>query len=181
MSSGGAQTAAESLTDKSRPTSVRDLVARFGVGHLVPGLLGLAGPLVWGNDDDGAINTDPGLFLGVVAVNGYHSLMHVAVGLAGLAASRDGDAARTYLGASAVLFSTLAAVGWRRFGFERGVHAMGPLAVDGWGNLGHTVLAGLSAAALAGARSDRDRGGTAAGPRRPATDRSVAAAAESDR
>lgn len=137
---------------------VETLARQFGVGHVVPGLLGLAGPLVFANDDDGLVNTEPGLFLGVVAVNGYHALLHVAVGVLGLLSSRSSDASQTYLGASAVLFGTMAAAGWSRFGFERGIHVMGPFAVDGWGNLGHAMLAVLSLGGLARFESRRVTG-----------------------
>ena len=134
--------------DAESVPSVESAVRRFGVGHVVPGSLGLVGPLVLGNDDDGLVNTDPGLFLGAVAVNGQHALLHVAAGVLGLLASRDREAARTYLGASAVFWSVFAVVGWRRFGFERGIHMIGGFAVDGWGNLGHSILSVLSLAAL---------------------------------
>lgn len=103
-----------------------------------------------GNDDDGLVNTEPGLFLGTVAVNGPHALLHVLFGLAGLRASRDPDSARRYLLASGAFFGAFAAVGWRRFGFERGVHPIGIFAVDGWGNLGHAILSAIGWATAAG-------------------------------
>lgn len=123
-----------------RPSGNETAVRRFAVLHTFAGLLGLVGPAVEGNDDDGLVNTASGLFLGRVAVNGPHALLHVLVGLLGLRASRDADSARRYLLASSAFFGAFAAVGWRRFGFERGVHRIGVFAVDGWGNLGHAII-----------------------------------------
>lgn len=123
------------------------MARRFGALNLLVGLLGFVGPLVR-NDDDGLVNTAPGLFLGAVAVNGRHAALHVGYGLLGLAASRDAASARGYMGLGAAVFGTFAAVGWRVFGFERGVHLIAGFAVDWWGNLAHAVLAafGLSVA-----------------------------------
>ena len=130
--------------ESSEQSSVESVVRRVGAIHVFAGLLGLLGPAVEGNDDRGLVNTEPGLFLGVVTVNGPHALLHVLAGAVGLRASRDADSARRYLRASSVFFGALAAVGWRRFGFERGVHRIGVLAVDGWGNLGHTIISAVS-------------------------------------
>lgn len=127
-----------------RSDDVEAVVRRFGAIHLFAGLLGLVGPAVWGNEDRGRITTDSGYFLGWIAVNGPHALMHVLIGLLGLGASREADSSRLYLLANGAFFGALAAVGWRRFGFERGVHPVGPLAVDGWGNLGHTIISAAS-------------------------------------
>lgn len=135
--------AGERSTATRRTSSVTDSVRRFGFVHAFAGLAGLVGPAVEGNDDDGLVNTEPGLFLGAVAVNGPHALLHVLWGLVGLHASRDEESARRHARLSAVLFGALAAAGWRRFGFERGVHRIGVLAVDGWGNLGHAVVSAL--------------------------------------
>lgn len=123
-----------------QPSEIETIVRKVGLLHLLGGLLGLFGPAVKGNDDRGLINTEPGLFLGVVAVNGPHALLHVLFGAIGLRASRNADTARRYLRVSSVFFGVFAAIGWQRFGFERGVHRIGIFAVDGWGNLGHTLL-----------------------------------------
>ena len=45
---------------------------------------------------------------------------------------------------SAIFFGVFAAIGWRQFGFERGVHMIAGLAVDGWGNLDHILLSVFS-------------------------------------
>lgn len=108
------------------------------------GILGFVGPAVWGNDNDGFVNIEPGLFLGEFAINGRHSVLHVLVGLLGLQASRDPEAARQYMGFGTLFFGTFAAIGWREFGFERGVHMIGGFALDVWSNVAHTLLAAFS-------------------------------------
>lgn len=123
------------------------LVRPYAAGHVAAGLLGLVGPLVEGNDDR-IVNVEPGLFLGAVAVNGRHAMLHVCYGLLGLPASRDRRTARGYLGLGAALFGALAAVGFRRAGFERGVHLVMGMAVDVWGTLAHAGLAALNLLAV---------------------------------
>lgn len=130
-------------TETGRSPGVAGAVRRFGVVHVIAGLLGLVGPLVWGNDDSGLVNTESGLFLGEIAVNGPHALFHVTWGLLALGASDDEASARRHAGLSAVVFGALAAVGIKRFGFQRGVHRIGAFAVDGWGNLGHAIISAL--------------------------------------
>lgn len=124
--------------------NVQSVVRKFGALNILAGLLGFVGPAMKGNDESRLINVRPGLFLGVVAVNGPHALLHVLFGALGVKASRDATSARQYMGFGAVLFGLFAAVGWRKFGFERGVHMIGGLAVDGWGNLGHTLISAFS-------------------------------------
>ena len=126
-----------------RSFAIRSVVRKFSAVHILGGLLGFVGPAVWGNDDD-FVNVEPGLFLGRVAVNGPHALLHVLFGVLGVRASRNAESARQYMGLNAVFFAALAAVGWRRFGFERGIHMMGGFAMDGWGNLGHSVISAFS-------------------------------------
>lgn len=130
---------------------VRATARHYGALNLLAGLLGLVGPLVWENDDEGPVNVESGLFLGLIAVNGPHAALHALHGLHGLSASRDAESARRYMGLSAVFFAVFAAVGIRQFGFERGVHSIAGLAVDGWGNLGHLVLSAFGLWTLLGA------------------------------
>lgn len=130
----------ERRTTDGEPSEIQSVVRRFGAVHVFAGLLGLVGPAIEGNDDSGLINLKPGLFLGVVAVNAPHALLHVLFGVLGVKASRDAGSARRYTEFSAAFFGLFAAVGWRKFGFERGVHMIWGLAVDGWGNLGHVLI-----------------------------------------
>lgn len=146
--------------DREAPTrespGIRATARRYGALNALAGLLGLVGPLVWHNDDDGPINVESGLFLGLIAVNGRHAALHALHGLHGLRASRDAESARRYVGLSAAFFAVFAAVGIRRFGFERGVHSIAGLAVDGWGNLGHLALSAFGLWTLLG--DDRESG-----------------------
>lgn len=119
---------------------------RFSALNVVAGVLGLVGPAVWENDDDGLINTEPGLFLGQIAVNGPHALIHVVYGIVGLGFARNAVSARRYMGFSALFWGAMAAMGWRAFGFERGVHVVMGLAVDGWGNVAHGLFSALCTA-----------------------------------
>ncbi|MFB6140421.1 MAG: DUF4383 domain-containing protein [Halosimplex sp.] len=142
-------------------TDIRTVVRRYGAFNLVAGLVGLVGPLVWGNDDD-VINVRPGLFLGRIAVNGPHAALHA---LHGLSASRNPETARRYMGLSGAFFALFAAVGIRSFGFERGVHDVAGLAVDGYGNAGHALLAAFSLAAVADGGEETDASGGDRGQR----------------
>ena len=84
------------------------------------------------------------------------TLTEIATEFYGLRRSKviAGPEVRRHMGLNAAFFAALAAVGFRRFGFERGVHRMGPLAVDGWGNLGHIVISAFGL--LAAIRSDAE-------------------------
>lgn len=144
----------ERYAEGDRPFDIRSVVRKAGAVHVLGGLLGLVGPAVWGNDDD-FVNVEPGLFFGRIAVNGPHALMHLLFGVLGVRASRDAGSARRYMGLNAAFFGVLAAVGLRRFGLERGVHRIGALAVDGWGNLGHVVISAFGLSAVL--RSDAEQ------------------------
>lgn len=141
-------------TAGARSADIQSFTRKYGAFNALAGLIGLVGPLVLGNDDDGLVNTESGRFLGLVAVNGPHALLHAGHGLHGVFASRDPESARRYLRLSAAFFAIFAAVGWKRFGVEPGVHSIAGLAVDRWGNLGHTALSGIGLAALRRADSE---------------------------
>ena len=140
-------------SEDGRSSEIQPITRTFSLVHILGGVLGFVGPAVWGNDDD-FVNIKPGLFLGRVAVNGPHALVHVLFGVLGVRASRDAESARRYMGLNTVFFGVLAAVGWRRIGFERGIHTMGGLAMDEWGNPGHSVISALGF--LAVIRSDSE-------------------------
>lgn len=134
------------LYDEAWQTGVRQLsetqtvVRKFGILNLLGGLLGCVDPAVKDNDDGGLINTNPGLFLGIVAVNGPHALLHVLFGVLSLRASRGAESARKYMELSAIFFGAFAVIGWQRFGFERDIHMIAGLAVNGWENLTHILF-----------------------------------------
>lgn len=134
----------EQQMSNRQSSEIQTVARKFGALMVSVGLLSFVGPLVRDNNDDGLVNTEPGLVLGEFAINGPHSLLHVLVGLLGLRASRDSGSARKYMGFSAIFFGAFAVMGWRQFGFERGVHMIGGFAVDGWANLAHTVISVFS-------------------------------------
>ena len=133
-------------------SDVRTVARRFGALNVLAGLLGFANPAVEGDGDRGPIAVTPGLFLGVIAVNAGHDLFHLPVGALGLRASRDAGSSRRYQGFSAALFGLFSAVVWRRWGFDREIHTIGGVAINGWANLGHTLRSAYSF--LAAIRAD---------------------------
>jgi hypothetical protein len=132
---------------------VQTVAREFGALNFAAGLLALVGPAVE-NDDAGLVNTEPGMFLSSVAVNGRHAAVHVIYGALGLVACRSEASSRSYMGLGSVLFAGLAAMGWRAFGFERGVHMVRGMAVDGWGNLAHALLSLFGLRYVAGSIRD---------------------------
>jgi hypothetical protein len=133
-------------TDRERrPPGIRHLVGLFGALNVAGGLLGLLGPAVWENDDGGFVNWETGRFLGLVVVNGPHATLHLLTGVLGLRAASDAGSARRYVGLVTAFFGAMAATGWQRFGFDPGVHEMGPVALDRWANVGHALVALLGA------------------------------------
>lgn len=134
----------EQQTSNRQSSEIQTIVRKFGALMVSIGLLGFVGPAVWGNNDDGLVNIEPGLFLGEFAINGRHSLLHILVGWLASRASRDPEAARQYMGFGTLFFGAFAVIGWREFRFERGVHMIGGFALDVWSNVAHTVLAVFS-------------------------------------
>lgn len=144
-------------TRERRGSGIRRRVRLFGVSNVAAGLLGLLGPAVWDNDDDGLLNWEPGRFLGLVVVNGPHATLHLSTGLVGLLAGTGDRSSRRYVQLVAGFFGALAAAGVRRFGFEAGGHEIGPLAVDRWANVGHALVALLGAWTLLASEGAPDR------------------------
>lgn len=112
---------------------IEKATSAFGALNLLIGAAGLTGPAVWGNDDR-AVNIRPGKLLGVVAINAPHALLHVGVGAAALAASRDADLARRFMGAESALFAALAVIGTAHVRNEPGIHVVMGMAIDRMGN-----------------------------------------------
>ena len=107
-----------------------------------------------GHDDHGLVTAEPGLFAGVIAVNATHNLLHVAFGVLGVRASQDVGWSRRYVGLGAAFFGALAGLDWALFGFDRGLHTLEGVALNGWASLGHALLAaaGAYAAIRSGSR-----------------------------
>jgi Domain of unknown function (DUF4383) len=67
----------------------------FGGIYLLVGILGLIPPLLIGTVP-GALGPFAGFLIGLFAVNWFHSLAHLAIGVGGLAAYRNPEAASIY-------------------------------------------------------------------------------------
>lgn len=100
------------------PTSQR-WAARSAVVNLVLGVAGLYGPLLVGGK--GLLTFGPGLLLNALAFNWAHSLIHLVLGLYGLAASRTQTGTDTYGWTLATTFGLLFVLGL--------LGAAGPLAI----------------------------------------------------
>ena len=110
----------------------------FAIVNLIIGVAGFIGPLVIGNDD-GLININPGMLLGIVAINWLHATLHLTYGLLGLWAKSDAGRSRSYMGLGAVIFGLMAVMGILSFGFASGIYIIMGMAVDAQGNVIHIV------------------------------------------
>ena len=110
----------------------------FAIVNLVIGVAGYIGPLVIGNED-GLININPGMLLGLIAINWLHASLHLIYGLLGLWARSDSGRSRAYLGLGAVIFGVMAVMGILSFGFEPGIHLVMGMALDAQGNVIHIL------------------------------------------
>lgn len=139
----------------------------FGIMNLVMGVVSMMSPFVsheqHGNfitrrlrrRRQGLINRETGQLFGFMgATNPPMSMLHTAVGAAGLAtrARPLSRFSRAYAWITGALFLGLAAMGWARTGFRPGVEHMAGMAVDWKDNLIHTLLGGT--ALLMATRSD---------------------------
>ncbi len=66
----------------------------FGITYLLVGILGFVPPLLLGEGLAGVVGPFAGLMLGLFAVNWFHSLAHLLIGAAGLAAYREPEKLR---------------------------------------------------------------------------------------
>jgi len=112
----------------------------------------------------GATN-DPASFL-IWKASGWNTILWVAMGALGLAASLRVDAARSYGMLAAVVFGVLAAWGF----IDGGLGTMGIFAIGTTGNITHAVLAALGAfVALTPERVQRRAGAGRPDRRNPGT------------
>ena len=116
----------------------------IGVLNALIGIIGFAGPAVKGNDDRGLINMKPGLFLGLVAVNAGHNLLHIMFGVLGVQASRNAESSYQYMGFCTAFFGLFSAAVWKEVKFDRDIHIIGGVAMNWWANLGHILLSAFS-------------------------------------
>lgn len=78
----------------------------FGVVYLLVGILGFVPALSWSSDAMGM-----SLLLGLFPVNAVHNVVHVAVGIAGLAVAGNLGNARIYFRVLAVVYGLLTVLG----------------------------------------------------------------------
>jgi len=103
----------------------------------------------------GAAN-DPASFL-IWKASGWNTILWIAMGALGLAASVRVDAARSYGLLAAVVFGVLAVWGF----IDGGLGTMGIFAIGTTGNVTHAILAGLGASV--GLMPERDQRRVGAG------------------
>jgi hypothetical protein len=82
----------------------------FGAVYLLVGILGFIPPLLIGTVP-GAIGPFAGFLIGLFAVNWFHSLAHLLIGVAGLATYRNPAAASTYALVIGVAYTLLFVAG----------------------------------------------------------------------
>jgi hypothetical protein len=83
-----------------------------GIIYLVIGIAGFIPGLVQGQDyPDLAVDAGSGALLGLFPVNVVHHLVHLLVGVLGIAAYRAFDTARLYARGLAIVFGVLAVMG----------------------------------------------------------------------
>jgi len=113
----------------------------FGVVYLLVGILGFL-PFPPFLVEDIAVNVVAigpfsGLLIGLFAVNWFHSLAHLLIGVAGLAVYRSHPASRTYALALGVAYATLFVLGLI-FGLN---FLGGLLPLNGWDHVLHILTA----------------------------------------
>src|SRR5512133_390232 len=103
----------------------------FGVVNVVLGALSLFSPFVKQKParnpimriqqrrNRSLLNRRPGKLLGVLgAVNPPHSVLHSALGAAGLATRRFSRMSRPYMWLTGLMYAAMAAIGWAKVGFK---------------------------------------------------------------
>ena len=109
----------------------------FGIIYVVVGIAGFIPPLLFGSLPPVVMGPFAGLMLGLFAVNWFHSLSHLAIGVAGLAVYRSHSASKAYSLALGVAYAGLFVVGliW-------GVSFLGGLMpLNGWDHFLHIATA----------------------------------------
>ncbi len=145
-------------------TSARLYASLVGGALVVAGIVGFF--FSAGFDTGDRVLADSDELFGILAVNGWHNLVHIATGLVGLAVA--GFAARTYALALG-LFYTLVAI-WGFFEVSDGVGALlDVVPVNTEDNFLHLALGltGLAAGAATPVGSARPRHGANASGSRP--------------
>ena len=121
----------------------------FGAVYLLVGIIGFIPPLLIGSVP-GAIGPFAGYLVALFAVNWFHSLAHLLIGVAGLASYRNANSASAYALALGVAYALLFVVGliW-------GIRFLGGLLpLNGWDHILHLLTALVAFGAYFGSRRD---------------------------
>lgn len=90
---------------------VKKFALIFGIVYALVGVVGFIPALVTEPDMEMAAHLEHGKLLGLFPVNLWHNLYHVAIGLWGVFAANNFNAAVTFARVNAVLFAVLAIFG----------------------------------------------------------------------
>ena len=114
-----------------------------GIIYLVIGIAGFIPGLVQGQDyPDLAVNALSGDLLGLFPVNVVHHIVHLLIGVLGIAAYRAFDSARLYARGLAIVLDVLAVLGLIEAGNLDTVFGLVPLfSHDVWLHAGTAVIA----------------------------------------
>lgn len=138
--------------------TIEKIALGFGILNLALGAMSLFKPFVkqpparrlFGRipikQNRGIINTGSGTLFGMLgAVNPPHSIVHSALGAAGLATRPFSRFSRAYMWINAALFAAMAAAGWATVGFKPGMKKVMGFAMDRNGTIVSTVMAATAA------------------------------------
>jgi Domain of unknown function (DUF4383) len=109
-------------------------------------LVGIAGFLV--NAKFAAGPRPPGDDLLLFKVNGWHNIVHIASGAAGLALARTAAGGRAFALGFGIVYGVVTA-----YGLVAGTNVLGLVAVNGADNVHHLLIAATGLAAYAASRS----------------------------
>jgi hypothetical protein len=114
-----------------------------GIIYLVIGIAGFIPGLVQGQDyPDLAVDAGSGALLGLFPVNVVHHLVHLLIGVLGIAAYRAFDSARLYARGLAIVLAVLAVLGLIEAGNLYTLFGLTPLfSHDIWLHAGTAVIA----------------------------------------
>jgi hypothetical protein len=91
-------------------TVARAFALIFGAVYVIVGVLGFIRPLT-DAPADGLIVTEPTNLLGIFAVNWFHNLAHLLIGVLGLVAASRTSSARAYAGVVGIAYAALFVIG----------------------------------------------------------------------
>jgi len=124
----------------------------FGIVYVLVGIAGFIPPLLFGNLPPVVVGPLAGLMLGLFAVNWFHSLAHLAIGVAGLAVYRSRPASEGYALALGVAYGGLFV-----FGLIWSLSFLGGLMpLNGWDHVLHIATVLVAFGAYFASRRDRD-------------------------